>query len=121
KLAYSGGLPATQAGNTASYTSTNFSSSAFVNPLALNSPNICNSTFNATATSSTTATVNTCATSSYSAQLDANATFRDNAAKAGLPINFMLTNPDLRGGANIIGNGGWTRYDAMHIEVRRRL
>ena len=87
----------------------------------MNNANICNSTFSATATSSTTATVNTCATTSYSAQLDANATFRDNAAKAGLPKNFMLTNPDLRGGANIIGNGGWTRYDAMQVEVRRRM
>src|SRR5262249_23507510 len=55
------------------------------------------------------------------AQLDANATFRDNAARAGLPKNFMLTNPDVRGGANVIGNGGWTRYDAMQIEVHRRM
>jgi hypothetical protein len=33
----------------------------------------------------------------------------------------MPTNPDLRGGANITGNGGWTRYDAAVIELRRRM
>jgi hypothetical protein len=122
-LAYFSGLPASQANDSTRYTSTNFASSAFVNTLALNNPNICNppAAATATATSSTTPTVTTCATTSYSAQLDASATFRDNAARAGLPRNFMLTNPDLRGGANIIGNGGWTRYDAMQIEVRRRM
>ncbi len=122
-LAYFSGLPASQAGNSASYTSTNFTSSSFVNTLALNNPNVCNPSNNvvSTATSSTTAGVNTCATTSYSALLDVQATFRDNAVKAGLPKNFMLTNPDLRGGANIIGNGGWTRYDGMQIEVRRRM
>ena len=122
-LAYFSGLPAAQANDPSRYTSTNFASSAFVNTLALNNPNICNppAAATATATTTTTPTVTTCATSSYSAQLDASAAFRDNAAKAGLAKNFMLTNPDLRGGANIIGNGGWTRYDGLQIEVRRRM
>src|SRR5262249_24517091 len=35
--------------------------------------------------------------------------------------NFMLTNPGLRGGANFTGNGGYTRYDAFQIDLRRRL
>jgi hypothetical protein len=92
-LAYFSGLPSSQAGNAANYNSTNFTSSTFVNTLAYNNPNICNSTGSGA-----------CQASSYSASLDANATFRDNAAKAGLPKNFMLTNPDLRGGANFTGN-----------------
>jgi hypothetical protein len=53
--------------------------------------------------------------------LDNNATFRANALRAGLPANFTLTNPGLRGGANFTGNGGYTRYDALQMEVRRRL
>jgi hypothetical protein len=120
-LAYFSGSPAAQANDATRYTSTNFSSSSFVNTLALNNPNICNPTVAVTATSATSATVTTCASTSYSAQLDASATFRDNAARAGLPKNFMLTNPDLRGGANIIGNGGWTRYDGLQIEVHRHM
>jgi hypothetical protein len=123
-LAYFSGAPAAQANDALRYTSTNFTSSAFVNTLALNNPNVCNppsaSTFSAT-TSTTPTGATTCSSTSYSAQLDGNATFRDNAARAGLARNFMLTNPDLRGGAYIIGNGGWTRYDAMQIEVRRRM
>jgi hypothetical protein len=122
-LAYFSGIPTSQANDATRYTSTNFSSSSFVNTLALNNPNLCNppTAATGTATTTTTPTVTTCATSSYSALLDATAAFRDNAVRAGLPKNFMLTNPDLRGGANIIGNGGWTRYDAMQIEVRRRM
>src|SRR5262249_2298259 len=123
-LAYFSGLPSSQANDPTRYTSTNFSSSSFVNTLALNNPNICNppSASTVTATTSTTATgVTTCSSTSYSAQLDASATFRDNATRAGLPKNFMLTNPDLRAGANLIGNGGWTRYDGLQIEVRRRM
>src|SRR5262249_8362712 len=34
---------------------------------------------------------------------------------------FMLTNPGLRGGANFTGNGGSSRYDAVQIDLRRRL
>ena len=87
-----------------SYSSPNFSSTAFLNSLALNNPNLCCST-----------------TTSYAGLLDNNATFRDNAIKAGLPLNFMRTNPNLRGGANYTGNGGYTRYDGLQVEVRRRL
>src|SRR5262249_3771050 len=97
-LAYFSGLPAAQANIPANYTSTNFTSSTFVNTLPLNTPNIGNSTG-----------TGTCATSSYAASLDANATFGANALKAGLPANFMLTNPDWRGGANFTGNGGYSR------------
>jgi Carboxypeptidase regulatory-like domain len=90
-----------------SYTSSNFTSSTFVNTLALNNPNLCCTTGNTNP--------------SYSFSLDNNATFRANALDAGLPANFMLTNPNLRGGAAFIGNGGYTRYDAMQVDLRRRL
>jgi hypothetical protein len=109
-LAYLSGLPAAQASNPANYTSTNFASSTFVNALALNNPNICNSTGSGA-----------CQTASFTANLDSNATFRANALRAGLAPNFMLTNPDLRGGANFTGNGGYTRYDGLQIDLRRRL
>lgn len=87
-----------------SYTSTNFSSAAFLNTLAANNPIICCST-----------------TTSYTGQLENNGTFRANALRAGLPANFFLTNPGLRGGANFTGNGGYTRYDALQLDLRRRL
>ncbi|NOT62100.1 MAG: hypothetical protein HOP19_17945, partial [Acidobacteria bacterium] len=103
-LAYFSGTPAANAGNAALYTSTNFTSASFINTLAANSPVVCCST-----------------TASYTGQLDNNATFRANALRAGLPANFMLTNPGLRGGANVTGNGGYTRYDAVQIDLRRRL
>jgi hypothetical protein len=40
---------------------------------------------------------------------------------AGLPANFFLTNPDLRGGVFMRGNGGYTRYDSLVVELRRRM
>jgi hypothetical protein len=83
----------------ASYTNANFASNTFVNTLARFNP----------------------LPNTYAANLDAQAAFRTNALNAGLPANFILTNPGLRGGANFTGNGGYTRYDALQLEVRRRL
>jgi hypothetical protein len=98
-LAYFSGTPAAQAGNQALYTSTNFSSATFVNQLALYQP----------------------APLTFAANLHSDATRRANALRAGLPANFFLTNPDLRGGVNFTGNGGYTRYDGLQIDFRRRL
>lgn len=103
-LAYFSGIAKAQSGDPTKYTSSSFTNSTFVNTLALNNPNVCCST-----------------TTSYSGLLDVNATFRANALAAGLPANFMLTNPDLRGGANFTGNGGYTRYDGLQVELRRRM
>jgi hypothetical protein len=86
-----------------SYASSNFTSSTFLNTLALNNPNVC------------------CGTTSYAGALDNSGTFRSNAVLAGLAENFMRTNPGLRGGANFLGNGGYTRYDALQIDLRRRM
>ncbi|MCI0390573.1 MAG: TonB-dependent receptor [Acidobacteria bacterium] len=112
-LAYFSGTPMAQANNAALYTSSNFTSATFLNTLALNNPNLC--------CASTTANTAFGTSPSYAFSLDNNATFRDNALRAGLPANFMLTNPGLRGGANFRGNGGNTRYDALQIDLRRRL
>lgn len=83
----------------ANYTSTNFTSTTFVNQLALNNP----------------------APITYASNLHSDATRRANALAAGLSANFFLTNPDLRGGANFTGNGGYTRFDGLQIDMRRRL
>ena len=44
-----------------------------------------------------------------------------NAINAGLAANFFRANPDALGGANVTGNGGYTKYNAMQIEYARRL
>ncbi len=83
----------------ASYTSTNFAAAAFVNTLAANNA----------------------APFTFASNLYTNATFRTNAANAGLPVNFFLANPGLQGGASFLGNGGRSAYDSAVVELRRRL
>jgi len=70
------------ADNVAAYTSANFRSTTFLNALARLNPH------------------------PYSAadNLDADAASRTRALAAGLPANFLLVNPDLLGGALIVGN-----------------
>jgi hypothetical protein len=102
-LAFFSGIPASQAGDASQYTSTLFANSTYVNPLAMNNPNPAGN--------------NTAA---------ANALLNDqarlaSAARAGLAANFFVANPDKLNGANLTGNGGSTRYDALQLEVRRRL
>ena len=46
---------------------------------------------------------------------------RTNAVAAGLPRNFFCANPDALGGANVTGNGGFTRYNGLQMQFRRRL
>ena len=103
-LAHFSGVPMANAGNAALYTSTNFSNSNFVNPLARFNPN----PFAPASTSST-------------AGLYGVPAFRANAATAGLPATFWVTNPDKLGGAIMTGNGGQTTYNSMQLELRRRL
>jgi hypothetical protein len=98
-LAYFSGLPATQASDQSKYTSTLFSSTTFVSPLAQMNPN----------------------PYTFADNLWSDATRRANALAAGLPANFFLVNPGLTGGANYTGNGGYSRYDSMQVELRRRL
>ena len=70
-LAYFNGDPATQANDPAKYTSTLFTSTTFVNPLARTNP----------------------APSTYASNLYADEKRRSNATKAGLPLNFVTVHP----------------------------
>jgi Carboxypeptidase regulatory-like domain len=101
-LAFFSGLPAAQAGDLSKYTSSNFTSTTFVNTLAMNNP----------------------APFTFASNLFTDATRRDNGfnpLKGNLPANFFLANPGLQGGASFTGNGGYARYDSMVVELRRRL
>jgi len=98
-LAYFAGLPGTQAGNPARYTSSNFASSTFVNPLAVRNPQP-----HAAANS-----------------LDAASSRRANALRAGLPRNFLVANPHRLGGAEVTGNGSFSNYHSLQLELRRRM
>jgi hypothetical protein len=97
-LAYFNGINRTRAGDASLYTSANFRSSTFLNPLARFNPN------------------------PYSAvdNLDADAASRARAIAAGLPPNFIVANPDLLGGANVVENTIDTSYNSMAFEFKRR-
>ncbi|HSG02009.1 MAG TPA: hypothetical protein VLA20_12795, partial [Vicinamibacterales bacterium] len=96
-LAYFSGR--TDAGNPSAYSSSNFSSSTYINPLDPLDPNVF----------------------SYANALDSSATQRARALAAGLPSNFLLVNPNKLGGAQMTGNGGFTNYNSLQIELRRRM
>jgi len=99
-LAYFSGIPASQANDPTKYTSTNFTSTTWVSYLAKYNP----------------------VPYSFASGLWSDATRRANAAAAGIPANFFVVNPDVAsGGAMIQSNGGYSRYDSMVVEVRRRL
>lgn len=106
-LAYFAGVGAGQAGNPSSYSAQQFQDALFVNALALS--NVCCSS-----------TANSNPNPSFVFSMYNNAAFNANAARAGLPVNFFLANPDLRGGANITGNGGYTSYNGLQIAFNRR-
>lgn len=101
-LAYFTGSAA--ATSSAAYTGTNWANSNYVNPLSRLAPN----PFTPAGTNANTS-------------LTGNATFRSNAVLAGLPRNFFYANPDALGGANVTGNGGYTKYNGMQLQFRRRL
>jgi hypothetical protein len=96
-VAYFGGR--TDAGNTAAYSSSQFASNTFVNELAFRNPD----------------------PHGMANSLDADSARRANALKAGLPANFLVANPDYLGGAELIGNGGYTKYNSAQFELRKRL
>ncbi len=96
-LAYFSG--STDSGNPARYSSSLFTNSTFVNPLARFNPN----------------------PFSFADALDADAARRNNALSAGLPANFLIANPDKIGGANVTGHGDFKNYNSVQFELRRRL
>lgn len=96
-LAYFNGV-GRSADNPAAYTSANFRSATFVNTLARFNPHPYLAADN----------------------LDADAASRTRALAAGLPANFLLANPDLLGGANIVENRSRTMYNSLALEFKRR-
>jgi hypothetical protein len=106
-LAFFTGQNAAAAGNVSSYTCqtgcSNFTNSTFLAALAPTAPS-----------------PGTFATTGSNGFIG-NATFRQNGLTAGLPSNFFIANPDVIGGAFLRGNGGYTRYDSLQIDYRRRL
>jgi hypothetical protein len=101
-LGFYNGLGASQASNAAAYTGANWTNATFLNFLAARNPNPFGF-----ATAGTNGLMNT-------------ATFRANAAAAGIPANYFVANPDLLGGAFITTNIGESKYDSMQVELRKR-
>jgi hypothetical protein len=98
-LAYFSGLSRDRAGDAAAYANVaNFRSNTYVTPLARFNPH-------------PYAVVDA---------FNSDATLRGRALAAGLPSNFLLVNPDLLGGANIIENETSTFYNSMGLEFKRR-
>ncbi len=60
------------------------------------------------------------AAASLADTLQNDATRRANALAAGLPANFFYVNPYVNS-AVIYQNGGWSKYDSMVVELRRRM
>ena len=85
--------------NPAQYTSSNYTSNTYLNPLARFNPN----------------------PFGMAGSLFGNATQRARALQAGLAENFWVANPDLLGGADLTTNNGATDYHSMQVELRRRL
>jgi hypothetical protein len=98
-LAYFRGTPAAMAGNAALYTSGNFTSGTYVNALDPRNSNVF----------------------TFANALDSSGTNRSRALAAGLPANFLVVNPNKLGGAEIQSNRGFTRYNSLQIELRRRM
>ncbi len=103
-LAFFSGIGSGQAGDQTLYTSGNWTSSNFINPLSKYDSN----PFTPAGTNSNTG-------------LAGNPTRQANAIRAGLPANFFRVNPDMLGGANATGNRGSSEYNAMQLQFRRRL
>ena len=102
-LAYFSGRPASQAGDASLYTSANFGNSTFYNNLLINNP------------------LPATAAGTGAAGLQGTAAFRTNAINAGLAPNFFVVNPGLLGGTFLQSNGGFSKYDALQLDLRRRM
>jgi hypothetical protein len=96
-LAYINGR--TNAGDASAYTGNTWTSTTFVNPLSRFEGNPLG----------------------YGTALDDDAGRRTNALNAGLARNFLVANPDTLGGANVTGQGGYTRFNGIQMQYRRRL
>ena len=98
-LAYFTGNPASAASNPSSYTGNLWTNSTFRDPLARFNPQ----------------------PFTMANALDADQARINNALRAGLAANFLVANPHALGGAEVVGNGGYTRYNSLQLELRKRL
>jgi hypothetical protein len=103
-LAMFNGLNATRANDAAAYTGTNWTNATFQSFLAVHNPN----PFGMVTNGDNTGLIN-------------NASRRQNMLNAGLAANFFVANPDYLGGAELVGNGGYTKYNSLQLELRKRL
>ena len=103
-LAFFSAVPAAQAGDTTKYSSANWTSTNFTNALAVYQP----LPYVPAGTSATTG-------------LAGDPTRQANSIAAGLPANFFRANPDLLGGANLTTDDRFGAYDALQIELHKRL
>ena len=100
-----------QAGDPTKYTGANWTNTSTLAFLAAQNPN---------PHAFACLTVSGCSATTRQNGFIGNATFRANAAAAGLPANFFIANPDALAGANITNSIGSTRYNALQTELRRR-
>jgi hypothetical protein len=98
-LGYFAGLSGNAVNTASNYSSSNFTSSTFVNQLAAQNPQPI----------------------TFANNLLNDGTLRNNAAKALIAPNFFRLNPGKLGGAFTVENNGRTYYDAGVVELRRRL
>lgn len=97
-LAYFNGVSASQSGDPSKYTGSNWTSSTFYARLAARNPQ----------------------PQTSASDLHGNAGRRDNALKAGLPVNFFVVNPSVNQ-SNVYTSHGSSKYDALQLELRRRM
>jgi len=97
---------AAAANNPATYTGSNWTNATFLGFLAARNPNPYDMVSN---------------TNNPATGILNNATFRSNAATAGIVPNFFLANPDKLGGAILTRNERDTDYHSLQLELRRRL
>jgi hypothetical protein len=108
--AYFAGTPLTSAANAvpANYTSANYRASSWYNSLNMYSPAL--------------ATLAGVGTSGLQNAIGTGTGLDANRIAAGLPINFFMANPSVASGnAYLETTAGNTRYNAMQIELRRRM
>ena len=115
--AYFAGTPLANTGsngNPANYTSANYKSSSWYNNLVMYQ--------NSVVTNSALTAIAGTGTSGLQNGIGTGTGFDANRVAAGLPINFFMANPAIaQGNSYMETNGGNTRYNAMQIELRRRM
>jgi hypothetical protein len=105
------------AGNAAAYTggSATWTNTTLASRLVHTNPNP-----NFVSATTVTASAATIRNANAAGDLDNNLTFRNNALAAGLPANFFVLNPHADQ-VNVRDSGAFSTYNALQVELRRRL